>query len=175
MSLVENSSFFYVDAEELSSVDGTIEPLVIRKSIQRLTSDPDVVAHSVNGEFESGNPGSDVVASIQEFTVRHSIQPFTEVDRSLSGHTLPSPVYHYVGASIVPFNDHSQFNLNVDSETYHMANHITASLSGSVDYVPRDSVSMTCGFTFGTSTTPVGTDSIAFGGFIGESGHFYTS
>jgi len=160
-------------------LDGAIEPLVIRSAVSMTTLEGADPAHAIKGEFLDGNMDERRKASqiVQVYDYRPPVEtkPFIDFpeyfgDTPSSGIVLPG-VISATEPRLHPFDDKTQQYRMVydspdyvsDSLTQDMFAALTA-MSGSSQMMLRSNqVSSTAGFVY--DNNPLGTDSLAFGGW----------
>lgn len=166
-----------VDLSTPSQMDGTLEPLTIRKLIARTSVYTPVEAHTVKGHIQEGNEslrGTDAIHQYYEVTypARSITFPsYVDGQREL----LPVSGSNYITAadtttvknstSITPFDESVNDRTDMLGVTL-TGNEIKDALlqmdPNSDSFIPQDCKSSGAGFTYVNSTA--GTDSIAFGG-----------
>lgn len=165
--------------ENLSDLDGAIEPLVIRARASLNSIEWPFDAHSVKGQVMGGNEDevkrTDKIVDEYEFPAPNDIDPFFDAAESFG--LTPSSSIQLPGINsdlerkVRPFGDRAP-TLASDGTTGNIRNYLLSSSTGisgthgqDAGYIGQDRVSATKGFEYQSArrSSRVWTDSLAFG------------
>jgi hypothetical protein len=158
------------------TMDGVIEPLVIRKAAALATLEGRYYAHRIIGSWQSGNDDSYDASSSQvqiyNYKAPAKVVPFIDYPEymgSTIGGSINIPgIISQTRTEIFPFTDRDfRARVYLDSPISVISGsdmiNAVLGMSGSFSVMlGSDMVSATAGFIYGN--TPYGTDSVAFGG-----------
>lgn len=154
-------------------MDGVIEPLTIRSAIAGTSIDVPFEAKSTWGSIEEGNIDytrrSDRIFQYYDVKIPSIVSPFIDSGEYFGTHLTGSVILPGEFSSnrkiIRPFSDTDKsavYDITASINSADIANAIRAMLSSQDEFLPRDVRSSGAGFTY--DNTPMGTDSLAFGG-----------
>lgn len=150
-----------------SSMDGVLEPIVIRARASFYDSEDYKDSRNIFGRLADGNDiadgRNDQIVSVYELNVQANEAPFLDQVGSIGNVSLPG-VVDLTPNKIIPWSDNivssgSIASTNMDPD---MRSKVLSLGSYQDNYVPLSRKSMPSGFSFDTAE---GTDSIAFGGY----------
>lgn len=150
-----------------SSMDGVLEPIVIRARACFYDSEDYKDSRNIFGRLADGNDNADgrndQIVSVYELNIRANEAPFLDQVGSIGNVSLPG-VVDLTPNKIIPWSDNivssgSIASTNMDPD---MRSKVLSLGSYQDNYVPLSRKSMPSGFSFDTAE---GTDSIAFGGY----------